>query len=113
VTYNGYGGTDPWAPGNDVVMVYQNCYFGGRSVKLDAGRFASMGNIGMSSTSIASLKVPLGFEVELYQYPNFGGSRTLLRGDNTCLGSIYRNRVGSIIVRRNNNYNPYQGQRSQ
>ncbi len=112
VTYNGYGGTDPWTPGNDVVMVYQNCYFGGQSVKLNAGRFASMGNIGMSSTSIASLKVPMGFEVELYQYQNFTGSRTLLRGDNTCLVSTLRNRVGSIIVRRINGITPYQGQKS-
>ena len=100
VTYNGFGGGDPWSPANATITVYQGCYFGGRNVSLREGRFASMEVIGMGGTNIASLKVPMGFEVELYPYPGFSGPRTMIRGDNTCLTSTLRNRVGSMVVRR-------------
>jgi hypothetical protein len=109
VTYNGFGGGDPWSPGNTTVTVYQGCYFNGKNVSLREGRFESMGRIGLSNGNMASLKVPMGYEVELYQYQGFSGNRIVVRGDNTCLSSTFRNRVGSIIVRRMPGFMPREG----
>jgi hypothetical protein len=55
---------------------------------------------------ITSLRVPQGFEVELYPYAGFQGARAIIRGDNTCLGTALRGRVKSLIVRRIQGFQP-------
>ncbi|MCF1714996.1 beta/gamma crystallin family protein [Flavihumibacter sp. RY-1] len=107
VKYNGYGGGGSGSGWSQEVSLFSSCYFGGSSTSLREGRYKDLRSAGVSNNfGIASLRVPQGFEVELYPYAGFQGARAIIRGDNTCLGTALRGRVKSLIVRRIQGFQP-------
>lgn len=107
VKYNGYGGGDNGSGWRQEVLLFSSCYFGGNNVSVREGRYRDLRAAGLSNNfGIFSLRVPQGYEVELYPYANFQGARTIIRGDNSCLGTAFRGKVKSFIVRRLQGFQP-------
>lgn len=88
----------PSGPGPGTsIAVYDRCYYSGKHVNLGVGRFASLANIG--GLSPASMIVPRGYAITLYQGRNFtGASSGRITSNNTCLSSAFNGRTGSIVV---------------
>lgn len=107
IKYNGYGGGDNGSGWRQEVSLYTSCYFGGSSASLREGRYKDLRSAGLSSNfGISSLRVPPGYEVELYPYANYQGARTIIRGDNSCLGTAFRGKVKSLVIRRLQGFQP-------
>ena len=101
VTYNDYGGGNPWAPGGNEVELFSSCYYSGPSKNLGEGIYPDIRSItGSSYVNISSLKVPHGYVVELYSQPGYRGTKTTIQADMNCLVSSIRGKVGSMAIRR-------------
>ena len=94
------------------VMIYSECYFGGRANPLLPADYPTMPNNFNFSTS--SIRIPAGYEVDIFNQRNFGGRAVRLRGDEWCLPPEWNNTIQSIRVYKTNagfippdNYNPW------
>ncbi len=104
------GGQPGWNIQN--VMIYSECYFGGRSNPLLPADYAQMPSNFNFATS--SIRIPSGYEVDVFSQPNFSGRMVRLRGDEWCLPPEWNNTISSIRVYKSNsgfvapdNYNPW------
>jgi hypothetical protein len=100
VTYNGSGGGNPWNPSYNTPIVYSQCYYNGAKLTLKEGAYRDIRSMMSGMTSISSLKVPQGYEVDLYEKTGFGGRKVTVQSDNSCIVTALRGQVGSIVVRR-------------
>jgi predicted alpha-1,6-mannanase (GH76 family) len=85
----------------DLPMVYQHGDFNGRSAALPAGSYdtAALAARGVSSDDVASLTVPAGWTVTLYDADRFRGARLVRAANDPRLGDGgWSDRASSIVV---------------
>lgn len=87
---------------SDVVTIYQDANYGGRTVSLEEGDYnlASLEEKGFKNDDLSSLKVPSGFVVTLYYDDNFSGSTLVCTGDTSFVGEEFNDKTSSIKVER-------------
>lgn len=85
-----------------LIAAYSDCNFAGFSVGLKVGDYnqAALNALGMYDKDIASLKVPMGYKVVLYENDNFSGASAEITTDSTCLND-WNDRVSSLKVKSN------------
>jgi hypothetical protein len=94
------------------VMIYSECYYGGRANPLLPANYPTMPNNFNFSTS--SIRIPAGYEMDIFTQPNYGGRMVRLRGDESCLPPEWNNAISSVRVYKTtsgfippDNYNPW------
>jgi hypothetical protein len=89
-------------PSVGAVTAYSDCDFGGFSGGLKVGDYNKneLTLIGILDNDIASLKVPEGFKVILYEGDDFEGESIELTTDNRCLDA-WNDRTSSLQVKTN------------
>jgi len=70
-----------------VVTTYKDCNFGGSAVGLPVGDYnlSQLNARGIANDDISSLRVNSGYEIQVFQHDNFGGSSVTFTGDDACL----------------------------
>lgn len=96
----------------NTVMIYSECYFGGRSNPLLPADYPTLPN--NLTYNVSSIRIPAGYEMDVFSLPQFGGRVVRLRGDEWCLPPEWNNGIGSIRVYKTttgfippDNYNPW------
>jgi len=89
-----------FSPSTDVITVYKDCNYTGFSGGLTIGDYnlARLNSLGVLNDDISSLKITQGFQAILYQDDNFTGASTVINADNSCLNTIWNDKVSSIRV---------------
>ena len=78
---------------------YTEFYYTGNNITLAPGNYPDLSLVGLGfSNNISSVKVPPGFQVELYKNINYGGDKLTLTNDSTVLSSTFNNLINSIKV---------------
>ncbi|MBC7485260.1 MAG: RICIN domain-containing protein [Cytophagaceae bacterium] len=93
--------TDPQVPSSTgLVTVYKDCNYTGFSGGLSIGDYnlAKLKELGIKDDDISSLLVTQGYQAILYQDDNFGGTSTVINSDNTCLNTIWNDKVTSLRI---------------
>jgi PA14 domain. len=87
-------------PTTGVITAYSDCNFGGFSAGLKAGDYnlAGLNALGMYDKDIASIKVPAGYKVILYENDNFSGSSKEITANDTCM-TDWIDRTSSLQVK--------------
>ena len=82
------------------VTVYSECNYRGRSATLIPGEYAalSLSRAGLADNSISSIKVPQGFEIQLFENDFYRGRSGTLAANSDCLVERFNNVVSSVIV---------------
>jgi hypothetical protein len=82
-----------------LITAYSDCNFAGFSAGLKVGDYnqAALGALGMYDKDIASLKVPMGYKVILYENDNFAGTSTEITANDTCM-TDWADRATSLKV---------------
>lgn len=96
--------TDPQVPSTTgLVTVYKDCNYSGSSAGLSIGDYnlAKLKTLGVKDDDISSLRITEGYQAILYQDDNFGGSYTVINSDNTCLNTIWNDKVTSLRITAN------------
>lgn len=86
-----------------VVRTYQHCDYGGWTANLPEGNHttAALRSRGFVDNDASSLRVAAGYEAVLFQYDNFTGASTVVKGDEGCLVNRgFNDVVSSVIVRK-------------
>jgi hypothetical protein len=97
---------------NQNVTIFTECYYGGSSNLMLPTNYATMpANF---NRRLSSIRIPSGYEVDLYTQPNFTGRVVRLRTDQSCVPAEWNNVVASMKVYKNNsgylppdNYDPW------
>lgn len=84
--------------------VFEHCDYDGYGVALEPGSYtlAALQALGIKNNDLSSVKVPPGFEIELFDLDNFRGESKKLTSDDSCLRSNvygFNDQTSSIIVR--------------
>ncbi|MCL2714907.1 MAG: OmpA family protein [Alphaproteobacteria bacterium] len=87
------------AAGEGGVVVYEEENYGGRSQVFGTGWFDVQKLNIIGNDAIRSVKVPAGFEVELYEHWHFGGRKKVLNQDTATLPD-FSQMTSSIIVKK-------------
>ncbi len=82
------------------ITVYSECNYRGRSATLIPGEYAalSLSRAGLADNSISSIKVPDGFEIQLFENDFYRGRSGTLAANSDCLVERFNNVVSSVIV---------------
>ncbi len=86
---------------SQTVIAYSECNYRGTAVELAAGEYTESDLLqrGMRNNSIASLRVPEGFSVAVYENNFYRGNGALLETDVACLdGRALSNKISSVVV---------------
>ena len=85
-----------------LITAYSDCNFAGFSVGLKVGDYnqAALGALGIYDKDIASLKVPMGYKVILYENDNYSGTSTEITANDTCM-TDWADRATSLKVTTN------------
>lgn len=75
------------------VIVYADCYYGGKDSGLAVTAFNDV-----SSLSISSIKIPADKMVMVYSKKNFAGTKTILSRDEACLAVGLNNKILSMKI---------------
>jgi hypothetical protein len=67
-----------------VVRLYEDCYFGGRSVTLSPGKYTGFQH-GLRIRELSSIEIPVGLTVNLFSKDYFTGHYISLTGTTACL----------------------------
>jgi len=89
------------------VALYVDINYMGRQMLLTAGQY-NVTDIDkeIGDNKLSSLKIPSGYEVTLFEYPDFQGASIALYGDVNSLVSLnWNNRVSSLIIKKNDRNN--------
>lgn len=97
---------------NQNVTVFTECYYTGNSNPLNPTNYPTLpDNI---NRRLSSIRIPVGYEVDLFTQPNYAGRVARLRSDQACVPAEWNNVVASIKVYKNNsgylppdNYDPW------
>lgn len=86
-----------------LVTAYKDCDYKGFSSGLSVGDYnmAKLKDLGMDNDKISSLKISEGYQAILYQDDEFKGGATVINSDNSCLNTIWNDKVTSIRVKAN------------
>lgn len=113
---NGWVGTtvNNGQPGwnNQNVTVFTECYYSGNSNPLQPTNYPTLpDNI---NRRLSSIRIPAGYEVDLFTQVNYSGRVVRLRSDQVCVPAEWNNVVASIKIYKNNsgflppdNYDPW------
>jgi hypothetical protein len=85
-----------------VAILYRDCNYAGAATGLEAGDYtlASLQARGILDNDVSSLRVNLGYEVQLFENDNFSGASVIINASNTCLVSnSWNDRATSLKVR--------------
>jgi hypothetical protein len=116
---NGNGWVGPEVSGqagwnNKEVAIFSECYYRGASNILLPANYPNMPN--NFHRMLSSIKIPAGYEVDLFSEPNYRGRSVRLRSDQSCVPPEWNNIVASARVFKNNtgyfppdNYDPWAG----
>jgi|GEM_PF-6225524 hypothetical protein len=96
ITFNASG-----PEGYEDVVVYSECYFNGRSKVVNPGYYNNLSLIVSNTVVPASVRIPQGFKVELFEDNDFKGQHILLTNSNNCLPATWKGRAKSMIVTYN------------
>ena len=91
----------PEPPATGTVALYEDCEFGGKTVKLQEGRYtrAQLQAKGLGESQLSSLRVPDDYQVTLYAADNFQGASLALNKDVACLvDSDWNDRTSSLVI---------------
>ena len=89
-----------------LAIVYEACNFQGSSGVIHVPgsyNIRDLPRIGVRDDAISALKVASGYELVLYEHPNFLGRNVTLVGDISCLLSMeggLNDQTSSLILRR-------------
>lgn len=95
-----YGGNSSGGTG---VTLYQHCNYTGYSATIDEGSYnlSQLISAGLRNDDLSSLRVPAGYEVDLYQHDGFQGSKVTITGDDSCLvDNGFNDDISSMVVRK-------------
>jgi Beta/Gamma crystallin len=94
------------------VVLYQDCYYRGKSKVLFPGRH-NLSALGFSG-QVSSAKVPPGLKLVLYEDPNgSSGAKTRFTSDVSCLGGDWNDRAQFVLIESDNTGgNQYQPEQS-
>ncbi|VUD62768.1 Flavastacin [Thalassocella blandensis] len=95
-----YGGN---SGGSGDITLYQHCNYTGYSSSIGEGSFtlSQLMARGLQNDDLSSLRVPAGYEVDLYQHDNFQGSKITITGDDSCLvDNGFNDDISSVVVRK-------------
>lgn len=86
----------------DIIMAYADCEYKGFYAGLKVGEYtlAELNNLGVLNKDIASLKIPQGYKVTLFEEDNFNGNSIELIKDSSCLAD-WTDKTSSLIVTTN------------
>lgn len=90
------------------VTVFANCSYNGDSLLLNNGKYtqANLVAMGFTPTTISSLRVKAGYEIQLYDNDNFTGNMLILSENADCLvNSDFDDKTKSLIVRKKGEFN--------
>jgi len=89
-------------PTTGLITAFTDCNYAGFSGGLKTGDYtlAALNDLGIYDKDIASLKVPMGFKVILYENDNFEGLSTEITANDSCL-SGWTDRTSSLQVKTN------------
>ncbi|MHB9143321.1 MAG: PA14 domain-containing protein, partial [Paludibacter sp.] len=89
-------------PTTDVVTAYSDCNYEGFSGGLKVGDYNldALNQLGIYEKDIASIKVPIGYKVVLYEDDNFSGESVEITADSACLND-WNDRTTSLKVKTN------------
>ncbi len=85
-----------------VATVYQHCDFGGYGVSLPVGDYtlSQLQARGIVNDDVSSLKVQSGYEIQIFQHDNYGGTSFTFGSDDACLADNGANDyISSLKVR--------------
>ncbi len=97
------------------VILSQDCNFGGYNIGVNVGEYNQndLNRLGVLNNDVSSVKVPSGYQVEMYKDDNFIGSMLFKNGNDDCLvDEGWNDQISSVrIVRTGNFYiqNRYSG----
>lgn len=83
--------------------IFTNCNFDGDSVALGTGKytFDNLKDMGFTATTLSSMRIKKGYEVQLFDADNFGGNSIVLNTSASCIDNgSFANKTRSLIVRR-------------
>lgn len=108
---SGTGNGQPgWNSNN--VFIYSECYYGGQSNQMLAANYPTMPS--NFHRRLSSIRIPAGYEVDLFTQVNFSGKVVRLRSDQACVPPDWNNVVASMKVFKSNsgyyppnNYDPW------
>ena len=87
------------------VVLYQDCYYRGRSKTLRPGRY-NLNTIGFGGGQLSSAKVPPGLKLVLYDDANgSSGSKMRFTSDVACLGNDWNDRAQFVLIEADNTGN--------
>lgn len=81
--------------------VYTDCNFGGTAWELEEGEYINTLFGDFTNDVISSIKVGAGYEVEVFQHFNYGGTNQTFTNDVACLvGNSLDNNISAIKIRK-------------
>ncbi len=86
------------------VTLYDQCNYGGRNYSLAPGNYRSF-QMKISNDRLASMRIPSGMKVTLYEHDNFTGRSTTYSSNISCLPSEWLNMASSLVVESEYAYN--------
>ncbi len=86
---------------NQVVVIYSDGDYKGLSASLLPGTYATMEQAGFIDDALSSLKIPAGYRVVLYEFPNFKGKNySITQSKPGFIMSGWNDKASSIAVYR-------------
>jgi hypothetical protein len=83
------------------VYFYEHADFGGNSYgPLGDGRFGWCEQYGVPNDQISSMRIPPGWQVQVFEHKDFQGKNQTYRGDVKYMGDGMNDRLSSFIIRR-------------
>jgi hypothetical protein len=82
------------------VTFYQDANYGGKAVTLGPGNYnlSQLNAAGIPNDWMSSLKVPVGYTVEVYQHYNFTGLKWTYTADLSYVGSSCNDQMSSVKI---------------
>ncbi len=99
ITIGGFSGTT--LPDNRMVRLFQHCDYGGYSASLSIGSYTldQLQALGVSDNDISSVQVKEGYQIRLYEHPDFTGTTLTKTSDDNCLvNDGFNDKVSAVVV---------------
>lgn len=91
------------------VYLYAECNYTGQTYTLGVGRYYAY-QIKVPNDRLASMQIPNGMRVTIYEHDNFLGRSNTYSSNTPCLDASWRNITSSIVVEYDNYNQPGYGQ---
>lgn len=81
--------------------LYADCNYEGNALRLQPGYYDGE-QLGVLKFNIESIELSAGISATIYvNTENFSGNGTTISSSSNCLSSLYKNRIGAIVIEKN------------